>query len=237
MKVLHPTGDTPATPAPKRPAGDDLITDALRAWGAQNWAGCTARLDRLHLDHPDTYVTETVWPLGLDRECTIAAWHDEARRRSINTVPPEPDGPDAEVIPINRPRPARETEPTSTEPNDAKQNEGEPPMTTTREQANAANDAGAEVVGLDQSIAYTEQLRAVATNHGHAGNEGYIGQLERGRNSGAVLATAAEMQEAFDAAAAAADRHLTELQRQKTVQEQYDLHPDAGDKDYQTAGR
>jgi hypothetical protein len=95
----------------------------------------------------------------------------------------------------------------------------------------------AEVVGLDQSINYADALRQTGVDHGSAGNEGYIGQLVRGGNSGAVIQTAREMQAAFDAAAAAAAAHLAELKKQKSIQEGYAANPDAGSKDYQLAGR
>ena len=45
------------------------------------------------------------------------------------------------------------------------------------------------------------------------------------------------MQEAFNAAAAAAEHHANELVKQKAVQEQYDANPDAGDKGFQQEGR
>ncbi|MGC9670968.1 hypothetical protein ACNTMW_31025 [Planosporangium sp. 12N6] len=99
------------------------------------------------------------------------------------------------------------------------------------------NDVTTEVIGLDQSIAYAKSLAQFAGEHGAAGNEGYIGHLTSSKVSGAALASAHEMQEAFANAQAAAERHAGELEKQKSVQEQYDANPDAGDKDYQQQGR
>ncbi len=121
------------------------------------------------------------------------------------------DGPSAQIIPF-------------------------PPITPPQEDTTVTTTNG-EVVGLDQSIAYAKSLGRFAGEHGSAGNEGYIGHLSKSKVAGAGLATAHEMQEAFGTAAAAADKHAAELEKQKTVQEAYDLAPDAGDKDYQQQGR
>ncbi|GGL17745.1 hypothetical protein [Mangrovihabitans endophyticus] len=91
----------------------------------------------------------------------------------------------------------------------------------------------AEVVGLDQSIAYAEGLAAEAGEHGTDGGETYLAHLAERRVVGAGLTTATDMQEAFTTAAAAAAAHAAELTKQKSVQEAYDAAPDAGDKDFQ----
>lgn len=94
-----------------------------------------------------------------------------------------------------------------------------------------------EVFGLDQSIAYAKGLATFAGEHGPAGNEGYVGHLTKSKVTGAGLQSAHDMQEAFGAAQAAADKHAKELERQRGVQEAYDSAPDAGDKDFQQQGR
>jgi hypothetical protein len=125
---------------------------------------------------------------------------------------PPPDGPDAQVIPFPKPN-----------------QQEEPPVSTT--------DINSEVQGLDQSIAYAQSLAKFAGEHGQAGNEGYLSHLTEAKVEGEGLSTAAQMQEAFDDAQAAAEAHATELERQKAVQEAYDANPDAGDKDFQQSGR
>jgi len=91
-----------------------------------------------------------------------------------------------------------------------------------------------EVLGLDQSIAYAQHLAAEARLHGPDGNEGYLARLSAARVTGAGLTTGHSMQEAFAAAAITAAAHAAELQKQKSIQEQYDMNPDAGDKTYLT---
>jgi hypothetical protein len=91
-----------------------------------------------------------------------------------------------------------------------------------------------EVVGLDQSIGYARHLAEQAELHGPDGNEGYLARLTASRVTGAGLATGRAMQQAFAAAAVAAAAHAGELTRQTSVQEQYDMNPDAGDKTYLT---
>jgi hypothetical protein len=91
-----------------------------------------------------------------------------------------------------------------------------------------------EVVGLDQSIGYAEHLAEQAGAHGPDRNEGYLTRLACCRVTGNGLATARTMQDAFAAAATAAAGHAGELQKQKSLQEQYDVNPDAGDKTYLT---
>jgi hypothetical protein len=94
-----------------------------------------------------------------------------------------------------------------------------------------------EVVGLDQSIGYAQQLQQFAGQHGSAGNEGYIGHLASSQVGGEALQSAHEMQAAFDQAQAAAERHAEQLARQRAVQEQYDANSDAGDKGFMQEGR
>ncbi len=91
----------------------------------------------------------------------------------------------------------------------------------------------AEIVGLDQSIAYAQHLAEQAGLHGPDGNEGYLARLTACRVTGAGLASGRDMQAAFAAAAAAASTHTTPLTQQKTVQEAYDMADGAGDKDFQ----
>lgn len=94
-----------------------------------------------------------------------------------------------------------------------------------------------EVVGLDQSIAYAKSLAKFAADHASAGNEGYIGHLTSAEVSGATLQSAHEMQAKFGEAMAAAQKHAEDLKNQKSVQEAYDNAPDAGNKQFQMAGR
>jgi hypothetical protein len=111
------------------------------------------------------------------------------------------------------------------------------PFPNQQQEAAVSTDVNSEVVGLDQSIAYARSLATFAGEHGPAGNEGYIGHLTGAKVAGDGLSTAAEMQEAFATAQAAAEAHATELEKQKQVQEAYDAAPDAGDKDFQMEGR
>jgi hypothetical protein len=127
------------------------------------------------------------------------------------TPPLIPHGPDAQVIPFRKPN-----------------QQEEPPVST---------DINTEIQGLDQSIAYARSLATFASEHGQAGNEGYIAHLSGQKVAGDALSTAAEMQEAFSNAQTAAEAHADELEKQKQVQEAYDANPDAGDKDFQTEGR
>jgi hypothetical protein len=92
----------------------------------------------------------------------------------------------------------------------------------------------AEVTGLDQCIAYAEHLAAEAGQHGPEGNEAYLAHLAVRRITGEGLSSGRAMQDAFAAAATAADAHAEQLTRQKTVQEAYDQAGDAGDKAYLT---
>lgn len=94
-----------------------------------------------------------------------------------------------------------------------------------------------EVTGLDPAIGYAKALAHMAGEHGPAGNEGYIGFLTESDVKGASLQSAHDMQEAFANAAAAAERHAAALEAQKSVQEAYDQNPDAGNKQFVTAGR
>ena len=110
------------------------------------------------------------------------------------------------------------------------------PNTTTQEET-VSTDVNAEVVGLEQSIAYARQLAAFAGEHGMAGNEGYVGHLTDSQVSGEALASAGEMQEAFANAQAAAERHAELLEAQRAVQEAYDNNADAGDKAFMQDGR
>lgn len=92
--------------------------------------------------------------------------------------------------------------------------------------------AAGEITGLTQSIHYAQHLAEQAEAHGPDGNEAYLGHLQAARVTGAGLATAGQMQDAFAAAAAAAAVHAVELDKQTSVQELYDANPDAGDKTY-----
>ena len=105
------------------------------------------------------------------------------------------------------------------------------------QEENVSTDIHSEVIGLDQSIAYARSLAVFAGEHGQAGNEGYIGHLSSAKVEGVTLQSAHEMQEAFTNAAAAAEAHAAELEKQRAVQEAYDAAPDAGDKEFQTEGR
>jgi hypothetical protein len=91
--------------------------------------------------------------------------------------------------------------------------------------------------GLDQAIAYAEGVERMASGHGATGNEGYIGHLTASKVTGQALQSAHDMQEAFGNARAAAENHKNQLLAQKAVQEAFDANPDAGDKEFQTAGR
>lgn len=94
-----------------------------------------------------------------------------------------------------------------------------------------------EIQGLDQAIEYARSLADKAAEHGAAGNEGYIGVLTERNVSGATLASAHAMQEAFANAAAAAEAHAQDLEEGKVVQEAYDQAPDSGDQEFAQAGR
>lgn len=91
-----------------------------------------------------------------------------------------------------------------------------------------------EVAGLDQSIGYAQHLAEQAGLHGPDGNEGYLARLADCRVTGPGLGTGRTMQDAFAVAATAAAAHAEQLIRQKSVQEQYEMNPDAGDKTYLT---
>jgi hypothetical protein len=135
---------------------------------------------------------------------------DPEQQQPPRPTPPPDSRPDAKVIPFRNPNQQEEL---------------------------VSTDINSEVIGLDQSIAYAHSLATFAGEHGQAGNEGYIAHLTSQKVQGDALRTAAEMQEAFTNAQAAAEAHAAELEKQKAVQEQYDANPDAGDKDYQTEGR
>jgi len=94
-----------------------------------------------------------------------------------------------------------------------------------------------EVTGLDPAISYSRALARFAGEHGSSGNEGYVGFLADSKVSGVGLQSAHDMQAAFTAAMAAAERHASELEKQKSVQEAYTNVPDAGDKQFQTNGQ
>lgn len=142
----------------------------------------------------------------------------ESQQNADAHVCPGPPKPDPTTAPTPEDRPDAQVIPFRPK---------EVPMSTTP----------AEVIGLDQSIGYAESLAKTAAEHGPGGNEGYIGHLISAKVTGEALGTAREMQEAFANAAAAAERHAAALTRQKSIQEQYDAQPDAGDKEFQTAGR
>lgn len=161
------------------------------------------------------------------------AEHRRGDREPVEVVDrPEPEAVEAPRPPAPAPPPAPPHAPTSANvlPFTRK-------PTTEPKESDPVATATAEVIGLDQSIAYATELGKHAREHGLAGNETYIGHLAAQKVTGTALSSAQEMQEAFDLAAAAAERHRDELAKQKGVQEQYDLVPDAGDKDFQTQGR
>lgn len=151
--------------------------------------------------------------------------HDTRDAEWFETPEPDPvpDSSSPEPDPAAEAQPA-DPEPTQPEPADI-------PNTSTE------GEDMPEIHGLDQSIAYAASLEKMASGHGQAGNEGYIGELVSHDVTGEALASAYEMQAAFSAAMAAAGHHKAELMKQKAVQESYDSNPDAGDKEYQTAGR
>jgi hypothetical protein len=129
---------------------------------------------------------------------------------------------------IRRPRPAAATTTAAAEPVDELAPAYQP------EPVGAAGVVTGEVTGLEQSIAYAEHLAEHAGQHGPEGNEDYLARLVAHRITRAGLTSGRAMQDAFAAAAAAAAAHAAELTKQKTVQEAYDMHADAGDKDFQT---
>lgn len=102
---------------------------------------------------------------------------------------------------------------------------------------NDMSDTTIEVQGLDQAVTYAQSIAEQAAQHGTAGNEGYIAHLTEHEVSGDALASAHAMQEAFAAAAEAAEQHAADLERGRVVQEAYDVAPDAGDKEFATGGR
>jgi hypothetical protein len=107
----------------------------------------------------------------------------------------------------------------------------------TKEEYDMSTAVNSEVTGLDPAISYAESLATFAGEHGQAGNEGYVDYLTISKVAGQALASAHDMQEAFANAAAAAERHKGELEKQKTVQEAYAQNADAGDKEFMQNGQ
>ncbi len=113
-----------------------------------------------------------------------------------------------------------------------------PKPSNTPKEKNMSDEDG-EIYGLDACIAYCEALIARLTNHTAAGASGeqYTGMLGDAKVEGMALQTAHEMQAAIASAVSAIEAHKTELDAQKIVQEAFDTNPDAGDKEFQQAGR
>jgi hypothetical protein len=98
-------------------------------------------------------------------------------------------------------------------------------------------DTMSEVLGLDQAVAYARSVAGVANQHSTSGAEQYIGHLTEREVQGEALQSAYDMQAAFSAAAAAAEKHADELEKMRSIQEGYTSNPDAGDKQFMTTGR
>lgn len=162
--------------------------------------------------------------------CVRCGW---SPRCGLPDEPPKTSGPraggapDPEQHPIPRPAPPADDSPTAQII----------PFRSTHQEDTVNPEITTEVQGLTQSLAYTQNLAAMAGEHGQSGNEGYISHLTGQKVEGEALTTAAAMQEAFSLAQAAAEAHAEELIKQMPVQEGYGNNPDAGDKEYQISGQ
>ncbi|WP_433732558.1 hypothetical protein ACQP2Y_46730 (plasmid) [Actinoplanes sp. CA-051413] len=227
----RPVGDPVAKPG-VRPAGDDQepgVPDGfvhanssyITQEGAGKWSW-TCRKPACPGKGFDYDTQEQAQDGARQHRCVTSAAGNQTSEPGAGGAPdPEqPQSPRPTAAPDNRP--------------DAKVI---PFRTTKPQEEPVSTDVNSEVIGLDQSIAYARSLATFAGEHGQAGNEGYIGHLTTAKVEGAALQTAAEMQEAFANAAAAAEAHAGELEKQKAVQEAFDANPDAGDKEFQTEGR
>lgn len=96
-----------------------------------------------------------------------------------------------------------------------------------------------EIIGLDGAIATCDALIASMGEHGPAGTSGeqYINLLEAHKVTGPTLQSAHDMQQSIAVAVGAIEAHKVDLEEQKIVQEAYDTNPDAGDQEFQQAGR
>lgn len=212
----------------------DLFSDGLRAqteWRRRKAAEQAARRepDQVPDQAPDAALTGE-----LAETDPAPAVVTRPEHVPTPTQPPEPD-PTQEPAPDQEPPPAFEPPRLIV----LKGGAAKPhqPTTTVEEKGEPMATVEQVVNGLDQSINYANQLAAVATEHGPAGNEGYINHLVSSQVGGAAVQTAHDMQEAFANAAAAAEAHANELAKQKAIQEGYDANPDAGDKQFMTQGR
>ena len=111
--------------------------------------------------------------------------------------------------------------------------------TTEPEEKTMTDTTTGEIYGLDACIAYCEALSTSFENHTAAGASGeqYTGMLTDSKVTGEALASAHTMQEAVAMAVSAIEAHKSEMEAQKAVQEAYDANSDAGDKEFQQAGR
>jgi len=169
---------------------------------------------------------------------------DPAAAPAEPETPGPAEGEEPVDLDLDDPKEETPTEPIPTEPPGSTSPEPGPtpdnviPFPAPRATAPKEQDmATTEVTGLDPAIEYAKALASYAAEHAQAGNEGYIGFLTQSKVQGSALSSAHEMQEAFAAAAAAAERHKGELEKQKTVQEAYNTNPDAGDKAFQQNGQ
>ena len=140
---------------------------------------------------------------------------------------------DLDICPVHG-KGARRPEPDSTNPNPSTDGTTEP-----EEKTMADDTTTGEIYGLDACIAYCEALSNSFENHTAAGASGeqYTGMLTDSKVTGEALDTAHAMQEAIAMAVSAIESHKTEMEDQKAVQEAYDNNSDAGDKEFQQAGR
>lgn len=154
--------------------------------------------------------------------------------RAVDPIEPEAEAVDdihetADVEPVD------EAEPHGWKPRIVRDDEAITPEPTTEE--TTMTTASSEVIGLTQSIDYATRLAQTAAEHAPGGNELYIGQLTGYGVGGECLASGQRMQAAFEAAAAAAEEHKKELDKQLAIQQQYDANRDAGDKAFMQDGR
>lgn len=194
---------------------------------AEAQAAAAEHLQRLHAGTPGSASVQTDQPVPADQPATPGPTAGPGTETSGPATGGQP-GPEQHQQPVPDAPAATEDGPTA--------RVYQFPNTTTQEET-VSTDVNAEVVGLDQSIAYARQLAAFAGEHGMAGNEGYVGHLTDSQVSGEALASAGEMQEAFANAQAAAERHAELLEAQRAVQEAYDNNADAGDKAFMQDGR
>lgn len=205
---------------------EDARTEQARARQEKREREAEARRKRDLEEHPTVDAEYTIDPDPQPQPAPAADQEEPRRPRSHAEL--TADECDYDICPIHGKGRQQQPEPEQTRPN---QNTGDAPN------QNTEGDDMSEIQGLDQAIAYAAAVAAMASKHATAGNEGYIGHLTERNVSGEALQSAHDMQAAMSGAMAAAEHHKSELEKQKAVQEAYDQNPDAGDQEFQTAGR